>query len=67
MMIVLVLAGLQLSAAALDIGALDLDSREWRLFDSFITNHSRSYRSDVDELHHRFQVFQVNTNRLMEI
>ena len=56
-----VLAGLQLLAVAVDIGAVDLNSREWKLFDSFITNHSRTYRSDVDELYHRFQVFQVTT------
>lgn len=58
----LVLALLQLSATvSLDNGPKRdvADSVEWRLFDSFITNHSRSYRDDLEELNHRFQVFQV--------
>ena len=52
------LSSLLLSAAATDHLATT-DSVEWRLFDSFMSNHSRSYRNDVNELKYRFQVFQV--------
>ena len=53
------LAVLQLSVAAL---VLDASTLDWTLFESFITNHSRSYKSDINELNYRFRVFQVSAS-----
>ena len=54
---VLILAAvIQLSVRALDIS--EADSLDWVLFESFMTNHSRTYTDDT-ELGYRFQVFQV--------
>ena len=49
-------AVIQLSVRALDVS--ETDCLDWVLFESFMTNHSRTYRDDT-ELAYRFQVFQV--------
>ena len=48
-----------LSCLFLSATAMDFDSPEWRVFDSFMGDHSRPYRNDLNELEYRFQVFQV--------
>ena len=54
---VLILAAvIQFSARALDVS--EADSLDWVLFESFMTNHSRTYTDDT-QLGYRFQVFQV--------
>ena len=53
-----ILTVLQLSVTALDVEALS--TLDWTLFESFITNHSRPYRNDANELNYRFRVFQVS-------
>ena len=54
---VLILAAvIHFSVRALDVS--EADSLDWVLFESFMTNHSRTYTDDT-ELGYRFQVFQV--------
>ena len=57
MLALLILVAIPLSGTAVDV--IEVESLDWMLFDSFVTNHSRTYRSDTDQLKYRFQVFQV--------
>ena len=54
---VLILAAIQFSGTALNVS--ETESLEWVLFESFMTNHSKTY-TDKRELGYRFQVFQVS-------
>lgn len=61
---VLVLAAIQLSGTAVNVS--ETDSLDWMLFESFMTNHSRTYTDDR-ELAYRFQVFQVTFRHGFEV